>query len=80
MRNKETCIRLIEKLEGKLQTLLFLLSRPNADIKEFRDVIIDFKEEMDYNCYNIVDNSEGYGIHRILIKGLMTKDKLIFHK
>ena len=46
MRNKETCIRLIEKLEGKLQTLLFILSRPNADIKEFRDVILDSKEEI----------------------------------
>ena len=44
MRNKETCIRLIEKLEGKLQTLLFILSRPGADVKEFTTQINESKE------------------------------------
>ena len=44
MRNKETCVRLMDKLEGKLQTLLFILSRPNADAKEFSDVISESKE------------------------------------
>tara|TARA_B100001094_G_scaffold19283_1_gene16478 strand:+ start:645 stop:827 length:183 start_codon:yes stop_codon:yes gene_type:complete len=39
MRNKNTCIRLVEKLDGDFKTLLFILSRPNADIKDFRDVI-----------------------------------------
>ena len=57
MRNKETCIRLIEKLEGKLQTLLFLLSRPNADIKEFRDVILDSKEEIE-NLKRFIDREQ----------------------
>jgi len=44
MRNKETCVRLMDKLEGKLQTLLFILSRPNADDKEFSNVINESKE------------------------------------
>jgi len=44
MRNKETCIRLIEKLEGKLQTLLFILSRPGADASEFTNEINKSKE------------------------------------
>ena len=43
MRNKETCVRLMDKLDGKLQTLLFILSRPNADAKEFSDVINESK-------------------------------------
>jgi hypothetical protein len=44
MRNKNTCIRLMDKLEGKLQTLKFILSRPNANIQEFKDVINDSKD------------------------------------
>jgi len=44
MRNKETCIRLIDKLEGKLQTLLFILSRPGADANEFISQIDESKE------------------------------------
>ena len=44
MRNKETCIKLIEKLEGKLQTLLFILSRPGADVGEFTTQINKSKE------------------------------------
>ena len=44
MRNKETCIRLMDKLDGKLQTLLFILSRPNADANEFSNVINQSKE------------------------------------
>jgi|TARA_Y100000034_G_scaffold64607_1_gene78156 hypothetical protein len=44
MRNKETCVRLLEKMEGKLQTLLFILSRPNANSKEFTDIINDSKD------------------------------------
>ena len=44
MRNKETCVKLIEKLEGKLQTLLFILSRPGADVKEFTTQINESKE------------------------------------
>ncbi len=46
MRNKETCIKLIEKLEGKLQTLLFILSRPGADAKEFINEINQSKETL----------------------------------
>ena len=30
---------MVEKLDGDFKTLLFILSRPNADIKDFRDVI-----------------------------------------
>jgi len=44
MRNKNTCIRLMDKLEGKLQTLKFILSRPNANIQEFKDVINESKD------------------------------------
>tara|TARA_R100001591_G_scaffold65348_1_gene74939 strand:+ start:82 stop:264 length:183 start_codon:yes stop_codon:yes gene_type:complete len=44
MRNKETCIRLMDKLESKLQTLLFILNRPNADAKEFKEIINESKE------------------------------------
>ena len=44
MRNKNTCIRLMDKLEGKLQTLKFILSRPNANIQEFKDVIEESKD------------------------------------
>ena len=44
MRNKETCIKLMEKLDGRMQNLLFILSRPNADAKEFSDIINDSKE------------------------------------
>ena len=44
MRNKETCIRLMDKLDGNLQKLLFILSRPNANSKEFSDIINDAKE------------------------------------
>jgi len=44
MRNKNTCIRLMDKLDGKLQTLKFILSRPNANIQEFNDVIDESKD------------------------------------
>lgn len=39
MRQKNTCIRLVDKLDGDFKTLLYILSRPNADSKEFKDVI-----------------------------------------
>jgi hypothetical protein len=39
MRQKNTCIRLVDKLDGDFKTLLYILSRPNADAKEFKDVI-----------------------------------------
>ena len=44
MRNKETCVRLIEKLESKLQTLLFILSRPGADANEFKSIIDNLQD------------------------------------
>ena len=44
MRNKSTCVRLMDKLENKLQTLKFILSRPNANIQEFKDVIEECKD------------------------------------
>ena len=44
MRNKNTCIRLMDKLEGKLQTLKFILSRPNANIQEFTKEINESKD------------------------------------
>lgn len=44
MRNKNTCIRLMDKLDGKLQTLKFILSRPNANIQEFKDEISKCKD------------------------------------
>lgn len=44
MRNKETCVRLIEKLESRLQNLLFILSRPGADASEFTNEINQSKE------------------------------------
>jgi hypothetical protein len=44
MRNKETCIRLMDKLEVKLQTLRFILSRPNSDAKAFSDEINESKD------------------------------------
>ena len=34
----------MDKLEGRMQNLLFILSRPNADAKEFSDIINDSKE------------------------------------
>ena len=44
MRNKNSCIRLMDKLEGKLQTLNFILSRPNADVLEFKNIIGESKD------------------------------------
>ena len=44
MRNKETVIRLCEKIEGLQQQLLFILKRPNASADEFRDIIEKTKE------------------------------------
>jgi len=44
MRNKNSCIRLMDKLEGKLQTLNFILSRPNADVLEFKNIIRESKD------------------------------------
>jgi len=44
MRNKNTCVRLMDKLNGTFQTLKFILSRPNADIQEFKTVIDDGKD------------------------------------
>ena len=52
MRNKNTCIRLMDKLDGKLQTLKFILSRPNANIKEFKEVIGE--------CKSIVDETKSF--------------------
>jgi hypothetical protein len=34
----------MDKLDGKLQTLKFILSRPNANIQEFKDVINESKD------------------------------------
>tara|TARA_B100000497_G_scaffold111182_1_gene131100 strand:- start:335 stop:481 length:147 start_codon:yes stop_codon:yes gene_type:complete len=34
----------MDKLDGKLQTLKFILSRPNANIQEFKDVIEESKD------------------------------------
>tara|TARA_R110002020_G_scaffold361019_1_gene573662 strand:+ start:505 stop:687 length:183 start_codon:yes stop_codon:yes gene_type:complete len=44
MRNKNNCIRLMEKLESKLQTLNFILSRPDANVNEFKKVIDESKD------------------------------------
>ena len=44
MKNKNTCIRLMDKLDGKLQTLKFILSRPKADLQEFKDAINECKD------------------------------------
>jgi len=52
MRNKTTCIRLMDKLEGKLQTLKFILSRPSANIQEFKDVISE--------CKNIIQETKSF--------------------
>jgi hypothetical protein len=52
MRNKNTCIRLMDKLDGKLQTLKFILSRPNANIQEFKDVIDE--------CKSIIDETKSF--------------------
>ena len=46
MRNKETVIRLCEKIEGLQQQLLFILKRPNASADEFREIIEKTKEEV----------------------------------
>ena len=37
-------MRLMDKLDGRFQQLKFILSRPNADIKEFTDIINECKE------------------------------------
>ena len=37
-------MRLMDKLDGRLQQLKFILNRPNADTKEFTDVINECKE------------------------------------
>lgn len=52
MRNKNTCIRLMDKLDGKLQTLKFILSRPNSNLQEFKDVISE--------CKNIVQETKSF--------------------
>ena len=52
MRNKNTCIRLMDKLDGKLQTLKFILSRPNANIQEFNNVIDE--------CKSIIDETKSF--------------------
>jgi|TARA_B110000238_G_scaffold171825_1_gene189959 hypothetical protein len=44
MRQKNTCIKLIDNLDGKLKTLLFILSRPNANAEEFKKVIGEMGE------------------------------------
>ena len=44
MRQKNTCIKLIDNLDGKLKTLLFILSRPNANSEEFKKVIGEMGE------------------------------------
>tara|TARA_R100000734_G_C3222858_1_gene33709 strand:+ start:55 stop:237 length:183 start_codon:yes stop_codon:yes gene_type:complete len=57
MRNKETCIKLIDKLDGKLKTLLFILSRPNADANEFRSVIEEI-EDTSSNMRRFIEREE----------------------
>ena len=44
MRNKNTCTRLIDKLDGDFKKLLFVLSRPGADIKEFKSIIENLQD------------------------------------
>ena len=44
MRQKNTCIKLIDNLDGKFKTLLFILSRPNANAEEFKKVIGEMGE------------------------------------
>jgi hypothetical protein len=39
MRNKNTCVKLIDKLDGSFKVLLYILSRPNANAQEFKDEI-----------------------------------------
>jgi hypothetical protein len=34
----------MDKLDGKLQTLKFILSRPKADLQEFKDAINECKD------------------------------------
>lgn len=44
MRNKNTCIRLVDSIDGNLKTLLYILNRPNANAEEFKKVIDEIKE------------------------------------
>ena len=44
MRNKNTCVKLVDNIDGNLKTLLFILSRPNASSEEFKKVIGEMEE------------------------------------
>lgn len=44
MRQKNTCVRLVDSIDGKLKTLLYILNRPNANADEFKKVIDEIKE------------------------------------
>tara|TARA_R110000787_G_scaffold39445_1_gene98836 strand:- start:1 stop:183 length:183 start_codon:yes stop_codon:yes gene_type:complete len=44
MRQKNTCVRLVDSIDGNLKTLLYILNRPNAHADEFKKVIDEIKE------------------------------------
>ena len=44
MRQKNTCVRLVDSIDGNLKTLLYILNRPNANADEFKKVIDEIKE------------------------------------
>ena len=44
MRQKNTCIKLVDSIDGNLKTLLYILNRPNANADEFKKVIDEIKE------------------------------------
>lgn len=47
MKNRETILRRLEKLDGNLSKLNFLLSRDNSSREDFQDVINQSKELID---------------------------------
>ena len=57
MRNKTTCTRLIDKLASDFKKLLFILSRPNADAKEFSTIIKESKEIVE-NVRSFIDREQ----------------------
>ena len=44
MKQKNTCVRLVDSIDGNLKTLLYILNRPNANADEFKKVIDEIKE------------------------------------
>ena len=44
MRQKNTCVRLVDSIDGNLKTLLYILNRPSANADEFKKVIDEIKE------------------------------------